>query len=158
MATAYHPNRRRPAISRRRGSVWRFWRLLPSSIFPILLSEAEDLAAVLRSTFRPTPEPLPLLLLCAVPLSSSCTFPSFPTTQNHLPFLARNAREHPVPPLPFRQSLSASTSMRNQGPVLHSLDRPQSPSISPILETISQHSATVISERIPRSQSLYVAE
>jgi hypothetical protein len=49
-----------------------------SSIF---LSEAEDLAAVIRSTFVRPPEPIPLFLLCAVALVLFLNVSSFPTTQ-----------------------------------------------------------------------------
>ena len=104
-----------------------------SSIF---LSEAEDLAAVLRSSFyfRPTPEPIPLFFCALCP----CLVPErFLVLVSHLarksPRLPHaHTREHPVaPPSEICQLL-----VGNQAPVRHSV----SASIAVnSLETISRY-------------------
>ena len=89
-----------------------------SSIF---LSEAEDLAAVVRSFyFRPTPEPIPLffcaLCPCLVPERFLVLVSHLARKSPHLPHA--HTREHPVPPLPseFCQLL-----VGNLAPVRHSV-------------------------------------
>ena len=101
-----------------------------SSIF---LSEAEDLAAVVRSFyFRPTPEPIPLFLLCAFPPVLFLNVSSFPTTQKspHLPCPHERASCGP-PPSEICQLL-----VGNQAPVRHSVTASIAVNF---LETISRY-------------------
>ncbi len=82
-----------------------------SSIF---LSEAEDLAAVVCPTFLRPLNHTPLLL-CAMPLPCSWTFPRscFPPRKNHLTFHARESQHESASCVPS-PSENLSASVRNR--------------------------------------------